>query len=892
MLVLLVLLPVEALAAYPSGWQWPTNITSLSRGFSASSHPGVDIAVPKGTPLYAVQDGTILKVYTGCDNHSGLRSGTTCKAAGKCSPNYGYSTGSNSKNYCNNGYGNGICLKTTDGYYVQFAHMTSVNTALRENQKVTKGTLLGYSGDTGSSTGPHCHYAVSTSGEFSGFINPLNITYGSDADPCQTYGCSEAYAGYYRCTSKDGLNINSGHNYSSRIGFIPADEIVWVSKKATSGATYAHVTYNNVSGIASSNYLAKVDSYTLSFYDNGGNGGPGNLTVWNGVTENNSVAVPWRDNYTFNGWYTASSGGIRVYDSNGYCTNEGAYWSNNKYVRGAGATLYAQWTLNDVYVTGITFDSDSETLTVGESKTLGVTVLPSNATNKSLVWTSSDESVAIVSSDGRVTAKGLGKDGAGACVIAAYASDGSGQMAMCTVFVIPPITNLSLNRNISHISLEYPFDRVKLAASLEPSVFTQVYWSSSNPSVAVVDANGLVTAKGEGRAVITASVTQGPSDSCIINVVSGMRKLVLPADTVEVAAEAFANVNADIIVLPNGCEKLGSCAFADNPSLKYVYFPDSIWELYDDTFEGDDMLTIICSESRQYSFGSIPCVTDGGAAYVPVRAVTLDQKEMKLVMFDSAVLECGIVPLMASNRAVIWSSTDPTVATVDENGNVQAKNEGVAIITVTSVDGGYSASCTVTVEKPDVKVSIISNTITPQDELVEFDADLAVTGLSSLDEIGSVVVVVFEASSQECIGEAHAYHTVSGDHLHVYGDTSPSATYPLKPETEYQLCYGVIIYGPHGYISDFVTFTTTAPVKRIYVYPSEQMLKVGETYSLHADARFCDADYIVWRTSNSSVVTVIDGVITAVGPGTATVTACLATDSSVYGECTVIVQSQ
>ena len=163
----------KAMAADVWLWPFPTSNTQ-NQGYS-SSHQGVDIGANIGDPIYAVNDGTIYKKYEGCNRYGGY--GTPCNSVGVCNPNHGYYSG-----YCNNGYGNGICLKTKDGYYVQFAHMQSVNSSLYEGQYVTKGTLLGYVGGSGMATGKHCHYAVATGGEFSGFVDPMSMSYVADTE--------------------------------------------------------------------------------------------------------------------------------------------------------------------------------------------------------------------------------------------------------------------------------------------------------------------------------------------------------------------------------------------------------------------------------------------------------------------------------------------------------------------------------------------------------------------------------------------------------------------------------------------------------------------------------------------------------------------------------------
>ena len=77
--------------------------------------------------------------------------------------------------------------------------------------------------------------------------------------------------------------------------------------------------------------------------------------------------------------------------------------------------------------------------------------------------------------------------------------------------------------------------------------------------------------------------------------------------------------------------------------------------------------------------------------------------------FDTESLEASIIPSNASNQKVTWKSSDPSVATVDSNGTVTAVAPGTAIITVTTVDGGKTATCTVTVGND--KISVVKDNL-------------------------------------------------------------------------------------------------------------------------------------------------------------------------------------
>ncbi|MBQ8521143.1 MAG: Ig domain-containing protein, partial [Bacteroides sp.] len=89
---------------------------------------------------------------------------------------------------------------------------------------------------------------------------------------------------------------------------------------------------------------------------------------------------------------------------------------------------------------------------------------------------------------------------------------------------------------------------------------------------------------------------------------------------------------------------------------------------------------------------------------ISVTGVKLDKEALELVEGDSYQLTATVAPANAHNKKVTWSSSDESIATADQNGKVIAIKEGTAIITVTTEDGGKTATCTVTVtakEEPE-----------------------------------------------------------------------------------------------------------------------------------------------------------------------------------------------
>lgn len=82
---------------------------------------------------------------------------------------------------------------------------------------------------------------------------------------------------------------------------------------------------------------------------------------------------------------------------------------------------------------------------------------------------------------------------------------------------------------------------------------------------------------------------------------------------------------------------------------------------------------------------------------VPVTDVTLNKSALSLSVGDSEILVATVYPPRSTDRSVVWSSSAPSVASVDQGGKVTAKSAGSAVITVTTNDGGFTASCDLTV---------------------------------------------------------------------------------------------------------------------------------------------------------------------------------------------------
>ena len=171
-----------------------------------------------------------------------------------------------------------------------------------------------------------------------------------------------------------------------------------------------------------------------------------------------------------------------------------------------------------IMATSVTLNQTEATLTAaGATVQLTATVLPENASNKSVTWSSSNENVATVSATGLVTAVANGT-----ATITATAADGSGKKATCAVTVNIPVPATSVTLNQTEATLTAAGATVQLTATVLPENASNknVTWSSSNESVATVSETGLVTAVANGTATITATAADGTNKTatCVVTV--------------------------------------------------------------------------------------------------------------------------------------------------------------------------------------------------------------------------------------------------------------------------------------------------------------------------------------------------------------------------------------
>lgn len=263
-------------------------------------------------------------------------------------------------------------------------------------------------------------------------------------------------------------------------------------------------------------------------------------------------------------------------------------------------------------VTEIRLDKENITMPVGSTYRLTATILPENATDKTLVWKSDDESVAIVDKDGLVIAVKGGFE----TIISAATPKGDVK-AICKVKVekkVVPVSGITIDKESLKMKVGETYH---LTAKVSPEDATDksVVWKSEDESIATVDQEGLVTA------------------------VKGGSKTMITATSGEFSASCAVTIEEDVI---------------------------------------------------------------------PVKGITLDKEIIEMAVGSSCRLNATITPSNATDKTIIWDSSDETIAIVSSSGVIAALKEGDVTITAYSLDRKKSASCGVFIK--DVKIALAKTT--------------------------------------------------------------------------------------------------------------------------------------------------------------------------------------
>ena len=359
---------------------------------------------------------------------------------------------------------------------------------------------------------------------------------------------------------------------------------------------------------------------------------------------------------------------------------------------------------SEVLVTSISLDKATYSMQPGEKVALTPTILPSNATNTKVEWIVDKEDVLAVDQDGVVTALSEGT-----ATVAVIAKDGSNKKATCLITVETKEEDIAVSKiTMVQGSAELPVgEELQLMYLISPSNASNqnVTWSSSDESVLIVDDNGKITALSEGHADITVTTQDGSKTAtCKVTVVAEQEEIVvkditLDCDSWTMKPGESKTLNA--VISPDN---------AANQTLEWKSSDTSVVEVDKNGkmtafAEGKATITVTTANGK-VAYCNVIVTAENDT--IAVESVTLDPSYVTLSVGKSVDLTVHVTPEDATNKAVIFNSDIPDIATVTDKGTVTAVAEGTAVITVTTKDGLKIANCTVIVTGDEDKDTVIA----------------------------------------------------------------------------------------------------------------------------------------------------------------------------------------
>ena len=630
---------------------------------------------------------------------------------------------------------------------------------------------------------------------------------------------------------------NAKSDGSTEISY--ADSIATTSLSAGSH-TVRYQVYDSTqkeSSVVTVNFTVAVPLQTLTINKTTlalTKGGSETLSVTKSPTDaTNAGTVTWN----------TSNASVATVNSSGVVTAVGKGTADITATCG-GKTVKCTVTVT-VPTTGININKPTASITKGGTETLTATVLPSDASNATVTWSSSNPSVASVTNG---VVKGLAS---GEATITATCGTFS---ASCKVTVTNPLKSITLSKTATSIVAG---GTETLTATLNPTDADNktITWTSSDTSVATVS-GGKITALKAGSTTITASCS-GKSASCTVTVTAKpVESVTLSKTTVSLVEGGSETITAS--VNPAGASDQTVAWSSDNTNVATVS-GGKITALK----PGTAKITATCAGK------SATCTVTVTAK--PVESVTLSKTAVSLVEGGSETITASVKPTNGSTQTVTWSSDNANVATV-KDGKITAVKAGKAKITATC--GGKSATCEVNVTakapdpKPVVSVSVSKTTLS----LEKGKSETITASINPTDADDQTIVWASDNTAVATVkdGKIEAVKAGTAKITATCGGKSATCTVtvtePINPNPP----------------------PAPKPVVSVSVSKTTLSLEEGSAETITASINPTDADdqTIVWASDNAAVATVKDGKITAVKEGTAKITATCGGKSAT---CTVTV---
>ncbi|MDT1996093.1 hypothetical protein CKN82_03625 [Carnobacterium divergens] len=311
---------------------------------------------------------------------------------------------------------------------------------------------------------------------------------------------------------------------------------------------------------------------------------------------------------------------------------------------------------------------------VGDTGKLAITFQPSNTTDKSLNFVSQHPEIMTIDSEGNWVARAEGTT-----VITVTTSNGK----LTHVFVTVKAKNVpaeSITVEPKELN-QFVVDTGKLAITFQPSNTTDKSLSfvSRNPEIMTVDSNGNWTAVKEGTTIITVTTSNGKTAFVFVTV----KAKDVPAESITAEPKELNQTVGDtgklaITFQPSNTTDKSLSFVSRNPEIMTVD-NNGNWTAVK---EGTTVITVTTSNGKT-AFVFVTVKANG----IPVESITVEPKELNQLVGDTGKLAITFQPSNATDKSLNFVSNDPSIMTIDSNGNWTAMKEGSTVITVTTSNG-------------------------------------------------------------------------------------------------------------------------------------------------------------------------------------------------------------
>ena len=304
------------------------------------------------------------------------------------------------------------------------------------------------------------------------------------------------------------------------------------------------------------------------------------------------------------------------------------------------------------------------------------TVHPTNATNKDVIWTSSDTSVATVDKNGLVSLTSTA--GVGDIAIITVTTVDGGKTATCLVTdvkVEKKVTGVTLNKTTLNLNIN---ESEVLTPTIAPYDATDhnVTWISSNTSVATVDKNGNISAQNAGTTTITVTTEDsGKTATCTVTVntpksefeiddkgiitkyTGAYSEVVIPS-TIDgkkvtgIKASLFTRKNLKSITIPHGVTSIGVQAFEDCQNLESITIPNTVTTIENNAFYKCKSLKSITIPNSVTSIGNLAFAS---TSLKSIKVEATIPPTLKSLAFEGSPLEEILVPKGCGGNYTNWS---------------------------------------------------------------------------------------------------------------------------------------------------------------------------------------------------------------------------------------------